>query len=1376
MVAQLLMMPAGLHARTAISQPIAESENIVVPTVGIPTPGEVGTDFRVYKSGNKVVMRSDAPVAGIQLETEGQWDISQNLLPSGWSMQKRNGRMLIYSLSDRVLDGKVNLFQFSGDLVIKKVIAGDRQGRDITQSENRNSANISTYETFVFTQDKIDYYKNYFANLSAASGMTTSTVIKADNISAGPGDTGLLFQITMDNIASNAAGTQFTLTDLPDWVYVSSSVAQVPGFNSYVNDNGDTAEILVVNLEGGILPTGVDIPLVNLYVDIDPLAVLSQPIDMSIANLVVSDVFGSEVQSTSVSGSITLGTKGDVNFDGNIDILDIILSINFSIGLSVPSANELWAADMNQDSIINILDVVRIINATLTQGEGMLSVALTLDTPESGIVPSFAARHPFTKIALTAGSDNVTIDSFVLQRGGAGQDGAFSSVAILDGETMTPYDLSAQALNGSNQATFTQDLLIPANTTKYIYLAGNMGYLGSYVGEIPTLGLTAINLSGQGQVIGALPIYGNPQTLNATISIGSSTISIGSYNQATSTIPLGTNDFVFLGFRVMAGSVEANNFDDIVIYQEGTATLGTEIGNFELFRDTTKIADGIVSGNYIIFRNLNQVVPIGNIYQYQVKADILGGSGRSVDLGIFSSHHVVVSGGTYGYGIAPTFSGVGSSPFNPRLSGNMFIITGGTMSVARGESVAAGNITIGNNQILGAFRFSVVGEPIDVSQISLTMVSSSASNIEDALQSVRIIDSNGSTVAGPVDITNNTSRATLTDLFTVPVGLSEYRVVANLSTNGGWQNNSTVFVRLATPASSILATGALSHNNIFVSPASNVDTHAQTIKTANLTVTRNTLPSNGYVVAGAQDVRLGAWTFDASDSGEDIRVTSLSFAASSSAATNLTVYDGVYGSGGVALTPVNPAPASTTDGATSTFALDNPIIVVKGTSKIIELIGDIENTASTGSSSQFGLTDSTISNNTSVVAYGMTTANRASLNLVSDDGAILTYVASGAVAVSTYNNPANSFVRAGATGVTMGHVRFEAQYEDLDLDQLVLYVADGGITGSTTGNYQDIVTAYIYNGATLLASNAIPATGKYTFNFSNGTLVVPADSSVVLTIKADFGAINQNFDNAPATPAADVRLGFGGTDGFKFTGQASALTAAESYAGSTSSAKLLHKALPTVTSSTAGSPLGAVTNLINGASNLFAFNTTADAAGSEVLLYRSSFELSTGGGQDTRITNCYLHDGIGNVVGPSTTPTITAGGKAVVSYVFNNPSIFAGDIKEALQVNPGSSQTYLLNCTVTNAGTGDYLSVSLLGDTASSTPAASHGTPSTQGQNIADAWGAYNQGNFVWSDNYKNRGLATDGANATTWGQWYNGYLVSGLGINTTGTAYTITW
>ncbi|MFA6308006.1 MAG: hypothetical protein WCS88_00390 [Patescibacteria group bacterium] len=1016
---------------------------------------------------------------------------------------------------------------------------------------------------------------------------------------------------------------------------------------------------------------------------------------------------------------------------------------------------------------------------------GNLTVAIASGTPASGMVVGGAARVPFTKLALTTGSQGVTIDTMVVQRGGIGQDGAFDSIDILDGTTMLPYDANSKTFNSNHQATFTKDLVIPANTTKYVYLAANMvsqTTIGtSYAGEAPALGLAAVTLVGSGSVGGSLPVYGNTQTLNGTIAIGTVGIQRGSYGNATSTsIEVGKTDYTFFSFQVNPSSVEDVTFNQVAVYQEGTAVLGDDITNIELLKDGVKVADGVVDGKYVTFSGINTVIPKGQTYQYAVRADVDGGSLRTVDLGIYRTTDLLVTGNTYGYNITPSYSGAGSSytsssVYNkPVLSDNQFTMSNGTLTVERGNIVGSENITLGNDQTLGSFKFTVKGEEIDVTALTLTIASSATATIEDALAGVKLVDSNGTTVAGPTDVTNNALTVAFTDTFTLPVGESEYKVVGNIANNGGWAANDTIYASISTPATAITATGVITGNSITSGTATAINTNTQTVKAASLTVTKDTLPTTSTVIAGAQDVVLGSWTFDTTNSGEDIRITSLVFAASSTDATNLTVYNGVYGSGGVAMSPINSAP-TVADGASSTFAFDEPIVITKKTSKTIQLVGDINSSATTGQSAQFGLTDVTAATNASVVAYGVTTGNRATLSLTADNGATLTYSAAGAVTVSTYNNPSNAIARAGATGVTFGSVKLDALYENLDLDQLIVYVADGALTGTATGNYADVNKVYIYDGTTLLASNAIPSTGLYTFNFDNGTLTVPVDGSKTLTIKADLSTISQ-VNDVPGTPAADIAFGFGGTDGFKFTGTSSNTTATETYNGSTSSAMILHKALPTVTVAQSSAALGAATTMANGASDLYAFKVTADAAGSEVLLYRATFEIATGGGATVTVTNCYLKDSDGNTVGAAATPTDVDGAPSYVSYVFNNPDISAGNTKEALMVAAGSSETYKLNCTLANAASGDNIAVALVGDVASSTLAASFGTPSATGQNNADAWAAVDKGNFVWSDNFKNRGLATDGANATAWGQWYNGYLVSGLGTSGTTTAYTIGW
>ncbi|MBC8256686.1 MAG: VCBS repeat-containing protein [Candidatus Marinimicrobia bacterium] len=60
-----------------------------------------------------------------------------------------------------------------------------------------------------------------------------------------------------------------------------------------------------------------------------------------------------------------VGRKGDLNNDEVVDVLDIIISVNFVLGGDSPEQEILWAGDMNFDSILNILDVVRLVNFIL---------------------------------------------------------------------------------------------------------------------------------------------------------------------------------------------------------------------------------------------------------------------------------------------------------------------------------------------------------------------------------------------------------------------------------------------------------------------------------------------------------------------------------------------------------------------------------------------------------------------------------------------------------------------------------------------------------------------------------------------------------------------------------------------------------------------------------------------------------------------------------------------------------------------------------------------------------------------------------------------------------------------------------------------------
>ena len=57
--------------------------------------------------------------------------------------------------------------------------------------------------------------------------------------------------------------------------------------------------------------------------------------------------------------------QGDVNADGSIDVLDIVVVVNIIIETYTPSDDEYSAADMNNDGMVDVLDIVILVNAIL---------------------------------------------------------------------------------------------------------------------------------------------------------------------------------------------------------------------------------------------------------------------------------------------------------------------------------------------------------------------------------------------------------------------------------------------------------------------------------------------------------------------------------------------------------------------------------------------------------------------------------------------------------------------------------------------------------------------------------------------------------------------------------------------------------------------------------------------------------------------------------------------------------------------------------------------------------------------------------------------------------------------------------------------------
>ncbi len=73
------------------------------------------------------------------------------------------------------------------------------------------------------------------------------------------------------------------------------------------------------------------------------------------------DDFKLEVFTTNNSNSLL----GDINSDNTLDVIDVVLLVNYIIGQSEFNDYELFIGDLNSDSIINVLDIVSLVNEIL---------------------------------------------------------------------------------------------------------------------------------------------------------------------------------------------------------------------------------------------------------------------------------------------------------------------------------------------------------------------------------------------------------------------------------------------------------------------------------------------------------------------------------------------------------------------------------------------------------------------------------------------------------------------------------------------------------------------------------------------------------------------------------------------------------------------------------------------------------------------------------------------------------------------------------------------------------------------------------------------------------------------------------------------------
>jgi hypothetical protein len=944
----------------------------------------------------------------------------------------------------------------------------------------------------------------------------------------------------------------------------------------------------------------------------------------------------------------------------------------------------------------------------------------------------------------------VTVTGVTVQRTGLANDNIFSGIVLVDSNGLQIG--TSHTFDSNHMTTVGDTMTINPGQSVTLTVAGNMVAQNSTIanasgGQVASIAVTGVNVSG-GTVGGSLPITGAMQTFNNTLTTGTVTVNTSSFDPSSAqTKHIGDTGIKFSGVRFTAGSAEDVKFYSIRWRTNGTNSPGDLSNVVTVVNGTSYPTNVSTDGRYYtaVFPG-GILIQKGNSVDVYVQGDITGSnaSGRTAEFDIDRTYDVYFVGQTYGYGISLSSATNGSystgqphstnwdTSKQPWFNGSTVTIQGGTVtSIQNATSIASQNIAVNvPNQVLGGFQTNFLGEPVTVQGMTF-LVNGTATTTTSNVTLVSIVDENGAVVAGPVDASAGV--LTYTNSITFPTGAHTYTLKGKLPSDTA--NGGTIKL-MTTPSAWTSPQGQSTGNSVDLTTIGQITMNTMTVRSAQLSVAAGSNPSSQSVVKGGQNIVVGTIQLDASQSGEDLRLSSLPVdfnnVNSGTAVSSLNtcqIWDGT--------TALNTGSnvKNTVASSTNTITFDNSLTLTKGVVKNLTISCNLSSSANNGDTFKVGIS----SNPTVTGVQSGNTVSGANLTVSTSYSGTMTVSGGATVTVAVdSSSPSYNVTAAGSSGVTVGVLKLRATNENFNLTKLGLTAGNGTYGAASTGSGNaataagDIMTVYLYNSSGTQIGTASFLSGQST---ATSTLTSPLslsrDVDTLITVKADLGAIGVSSAGGIGNLVEVDPLNFEGT------GANSGSTVRGGATGTTAGVRLF-KSYPTVALDTLSS-----TGVADG--RLMRFKISASTAGPvSIGVFKATTTPTSAtlsniqlyGFSDSSYSNGISGQGTGGQIGA----TLTYGANPL-NFTPTNPVV----------IPAGSTYYFEVRASVAGVISGSSVVTKLLGDSA-------YGTTFTSGfnaQTLAQA-STTDTKNFIWSGNSTSTPAAGDV-------DWSDGYSIPGL-------------
>ncbi len=714
--------------------------------------------------------------------------------------------------------------------------------------------------------------------------------------------------------------------------------------------------------------------------------------------------------------------------------------------------------------------------------DDLLTVELDPDTPDAQYVPGNATHVKVMKVAFTAGSNDVTLNTAVIWLEGLINRTDVDKVYFVDeNDVVVSNDKS---FNTDYEATVKfNNVVIPANTTKSFYIAVDFDTTGT---KTATFILKSVDATSP---VEGTPLYSNPVT---TVDYSMDTVEVDNRSSWTKEVYVGdTNQELFRFALDEKGQDDKDSVVKSIRFKASGDQIEGRVDNIKVIVDGQDVTKNVViDGRYATVTINDYVLTDGSTKVFYVYGDIVGGEdGDQFQLGIKEKKDVVVLQADTNAALAVT-GDVAELSLNTAY-GKLIQIKEGDMLITKSSDSPTSSYIPNDekNVTVLVANFNVTND-IDVEDIVLQNVYSDTGTIDEIKLFVddRLVDSVVFTDDDAGTVTTNVT-FNFDDTFTA----GTHTIVVKVDTSKDAANGNQIKNILIDKNSFINAEYSDTKNNAQNDIKGSATSATFTIKEPALDTVARTdgyAPTGEKVVKGVSEFKILKFTVQANNvrdltiNGFDVDLLT---GDKDGLSTIRVVVDGEV-----------KDTEDLSDGSATFNGLD--VVVPKGQTKDIELLLDITTAYNTTTYPKLQIR----ANNFDVIDSNGNTVDTAG-KLV--DSATFDVIDAGSVNIVLDSNSPTISVHAAnpATEVEVARYKFKALDDDLEIQELTL--VNWSWTAVTTDADSVISTVYIYDTNGEKLGEATLTEGKVYFPLST-PIVLPRNEEKVLVIKVKPNYIN----------------------------------------------------------------------------------------------------------------------------------------------------------------------------------------------------------------------------------------------------------------------------